>query len=95
MKQVFRACLVRLQQVFTYQPSGQQERGPEEDFLDNAATMTHYAKHEIRQFMSWTNGNAAYQESAQELLQRLESLATEVQNLKQDYQSRAPYRCAS
>lgn len=92
MIQVLRAHFQRIQQVFTVPSISSSEAAPEAEFLNNAATMAHYAKQEIKQFATWTQGTDAYQESTESLLQQLESISKEVQMLRQQYQHRAAFR---
>ncbi|UOG72765.1 hypothetical protein MTX78_11570 [Hymenobacter tibetensis] len=59
---------------------------PEEEFLDNAFTMAHYARQEIQQFLTWTNTGTPYGQAAAALLLKLDTLAAEIKALKQQYE---------
>ncbi|MBC8081771.1 MAG: hypothetical protein H7Z21_01045 [Hymenobacter sp.] len=61
---------------------------PEEEFLENAFTMAHYAQQEMQQFLSWTNEHAPYGHAASALLLKLNSLTLEIKALKKDYHKR-------
>ena len=58
---------------------------PEEEFLENAFTMAHFAKQELQQFLAWTNRHAPYGQAASVLLLKLDSLTTEIKALKKEY----------
>ena len=59
---------------------------PEEEFLDNAVTMTYFARQEIQQFLAWTNSSGPYGQVAAALLLKLDNLTSELKALKQQYE---------
>ncbi|MDF7811668.1 hypothetical protein P1X16_09835 [Hymenobacter sp. YC55] len=59
---------------------------PEEEFLDNAVTMTSFARQEIQQFLAWTNSSGPYGQAAAALLLKLDSLTSELKALKRQYE---------
>ena len=61
---------------------------PEKEFLENAYTMTNFARQEIQQFITWTNKQASYGQAANALLVKLENLSLEIKALKKEYEIR-------
>ncbi|WP_084444348.1 hypothetical protein [Hymenobacter roseosalivarius] len=61
---------------------------PEEEFLENAATLLRYAKEELKQFLVWTDKQAAYGQKATALVQQLDRLAVEMKELQKAYKTR-------
>lgn len=61
---------------------------PEEEFLENAATLLRYAKEELKQFLTWTDQRAPYGQQATALVQKLEGLAVEMKELRKTYKTR-------
>ncbi|WP_375435387.1 hypothetical protein [uncultured Hymenobacter sp.] len=59
---------------------------PEEEFLDNAVTMAHFARQEIQQFLAWTNNSGPYGQAAAALLLKLDTLTSEIKALKRLYE---------
>ena len=61
---------------------------PEEEFLENAATLLRYAKEELKQFLAWTDNQAAYGQKAQALVQQIDGLAVQMKELQKAYKVR-------
>ncbi|MBC6607118.1 hypothetical protein H8B13_09830 [Hymenobacter sp. BT188] len=61
---------------------------PEEEFLENAATLLRYAKEELKQFLTWTDKQAAYGQKAKALVQQIDGLAVQMKELQKAYKVR-------
>ena len=65
---------------------------PEENFLENAATMLKYAEKEMKQFVAWTHTHRSYEQSPDSIIARLENMTAEIMQLKQELNSRRRLR---
>lgn len=61
---------------------------PEEEFLENAATLIRYAKEELKQFLTWTDQRTSYGQQATAIVQRLEAISLEMKELRKSYKAR-------
>ena len=61
---------------------------PEEEFIQNATTMLHYARTELKQFLAWTNPNTAHGQQATTMLTQLDQLSAGMKKLLQTYKDR-------
>lgn len=64
------------------------EAGPEEEFLDNAATMVSYARREVQQFTDWTNRETTYARSAIAIMEKLAEVSNDLKLLRKEYDNR-------
>ncbi|MBC6608757.1 hypothetical protein H8B13_18155 [Hymenobacter sp. BT188] len=61
---------------------------PEEEFLENAATLLRYAKEELKQFLVWTDRQAPYGQQAAALVEQLDGLSAAMKELQRAYKAR-------
>jgi hypothetical protein len=61
---------------------------PEEEFIQNATTMLHYSRTELKQFLAWTTPNTTHHQQATQMLAQLDQLAVGMKKLLHTYKKR-------